>query len=653
MTIPTPNLDDRRFQDLVDEAKRRIADRCPEWTDHNVSDPGVTLIELFAQMVDETLYRVNRLPNAMLVTMMNATGMHLQASRAARTVLTFWLSAPARYWESVAEDSPVLGGPGLEVATERRDEEVPVSFRTTAPARLHRAEVTMRYTSATSPRGPGSDARLRHEGSAFVPVFGTGVPHPGASLVLELARPLPGCAVKVDLQCEENRGTGVVPEDPPWTWEVWGAGAWLPCEVDRDTTGGLNRPGSVYLHVPPDARPADEGSGWLRCQLVPARQGQPAYEESPAVGRVTAQTLGVSVPADQADVLVRDEVVGVSDGTYGQPPFPVRRTPVVQDPAGGPLLMAGQDPIPWTPVPSLASSRETDRHYLLDRVGGQVRLGVAVRQSDGRVRRYGQVPPAGAPLRLVEYRVGGGSKGNVRAGAVQVLRSPVPHVRSVENRHAARGGVDAESVEQATSRLPVFLRQRTRAVTLADYVDLALDASVAVARAHALDESSPLNGPVVRVVLLPPLPPDAGLGAPLDPRELVPADETMTDVTRYLDGRRLVGTKVLVTTALPVHLGVTARVTTGPSADRRQVEADAQRRLYRLLHPLVGGEDGTGWPFGRTVRAADLYAVLQHVPGVTRVDAVILRDRRDIEVAQVEVPPHGIPLTTGHQIEVS
>ena len=43
--LPAPNLDDRRFQDLVDDAKRLVQQRCPEWTDHNVSDPGVTLIE--------------------------------------------------------------------------------------------------------------------------------------------------------------------------------------------------------------------------------------------------------------------------------------------------------------------------------------------------------------------------------------------------------------------------------------------------------------------------------------------------------------------------------------------------------------------------------------------------------------------------------
>ena len=66
MTLPVPNLDDRRFQDLVDDAKRLVQQRCPSWTDHNVSDPGVTLIEPFAWMTDQMLYRLNRVPEPQL-----------------------------------------------------------------------------------------------------------------------------------------------------------------------------------------------------------------------------------------------------------------------------------------------------------------------------------------------------------------------------------------------------------------------------------------------------------------------------------------------------------------------------------------------------------------------------------------------------------
>ena len=76
--LPAPNLDDRTFQDLVDEAKRLVQSRCPEWTDHNVSDPGVTLIEAFAQMVDQLIYRLNRVPDLNYVKFLEMIGVELR-----------------------------------------------------------------------------------------------------------------------------------------------------------------------------------------------------------------------------------------------------------------------------------------------------------------------------------------------------------------------------------------------------------------------------------------------------------------------------------------------------------------------------------------------------------------------------------------------
>ena len=77
MALPAPNLDDRRFQDLVDDAKRMVMRRCPEWTDHNVSDPGVTLIETFAFMTDQLLYRLNRVPDRLYVKFLDLIGLRL------------------------------------------------------------------------------------------------------------------------------------------------------------------------------------------------------------------------------------------------------------------------------------------------------------------------------------------------------------------------------------------------------------------------------------------------------------------------------------------------------------------------------------------------------------------------------------------------
>src|SRR6187399_2670568 len=122
MAIAAPHLDDRRFQDLVDDAKRMVMERCPAWTDHNVSDPGVTLIETFAFMTDQLLYRLNRVPDRLFAKFLELIGIRLFPATAARTPLTFWLSAPAT--------STLVVPRGTRAATVASNGEEPVVFST-------------------------------------------------------------------------------------------------------------------------------------------------------------------------------------------------------------------------------------------------------------------------------------------------------------------------------------------------------------------------------------------------------------------------------------------------------------------------------------------------------------------------------------------
>jgi predicted phage baseplate assembly protein len=92
MALKPSNLDNLTFQQIVDHAKKLIPRYCPEWTDHNVSDPGVTLIELFASMTEMLLYRVNQVPDNMYITFLNLIGIRLQEARAAQAPVTFYLS---------------------------------------------------------------------------------------------------------------------------------------------------------------------------------------------------------------------------------------------------------------------------------------------------------------------------------------------------------------------------------------------------------------------------------------------------------------------------------------------------------------------------------------------------------------------------------
>lgn len=129
MPLPEPYLDDLRFQkDLVDEARRRIIRYCPEWTDYNLSDPGITLIELFAWMTEMMVYRLNRVPDKNYIKFLEMLGFNARPASSARTELTFWLSTP--FPINSGDPTTAIIPKATEVATRRTEEETEVIFTT-------------------------------------------------------------------------------------------------------------------------------------------------------------------------------------------------------------------------------------------------------------------------------------------------------------------------------------------------------------------------------------------------------------------------------------------------------------------------------------------------------------------------------------------
>ncbi|MEA2503970.1 MAG: hypothetical protein QOG36_1013, partial [Actinomycetota bacterium] len=272
MTLPAPNLDDRRFQDLVDDAKRLVQQRCPEWTDHNVSDPGVTLIETFAFMVDQLLYRLNRVPDQLYVKFLDLMGVRLFPPTAAKTDVTFWLSAT----QPTAIEVPV----GTEVSTVRTETQEAVSFTVIEPLSIVPCSRTLVAASIEPPKI--EDHTEHFEMGEGFHCFDA-APKPGDALMVGLSNAVPSCAVLLELDCVIE-GVGVDPRNPPIVWEAWNGHEWAACELDRDTTGGLNRNGEVVLHVPSGHVPSQLGgkrAAWLRCRVLEAEEGQPTYSASP------------------------------------------------------------------------------------------------------------------------------------------------------------------------------------------------------------------------------------------------------------------------------------------------------------------------------------------------------------------------------------
>jgi hypothetical protein len=88
MPLVIPTLDDRKYQELLDEALARIPVHTPEWTNFNRSDPGVTLIEIFAFMTENLLYRSNQIPERNRKKFLKLLGIPLQAASSAQGIVT-------------------------------------------------------------------------------------------------------------------------------------------------------------------------------------------------------------------------------------------------------------------------------------------------------------------------------------------------------------------------------------------------------------------------------------------------------------------------------------------------------------------------------------------------------------------------------------
>jgi hypothetical protein len=133
----------------------------------------------------------------------------------------------------------------------------------------------------------------------------------------------------------------------------------------------------------------------------------------------------------------------------------------------------------------------------------------------------------------------------------------------------------------------------------------------------------------------------------------------VTRIREHLDERRILGTTVEIGT--PYYQGITVAVLLHalPGRPPGLVRQRALDLLYRYVNPLVGGPDGTGWPFDTDINAAPLAQMLEAVEGVERVDEVLLFEY-DLRTAGrygpgrelIRLDRRSLFLSAGHQVVV-
>lgn len=660
MSLPTPVLDDRKFQQIVDEVRKRIPLYCPEWTDHNLSDPGVTMIELFAWMVELLLYRLNRVPELHYIKFMEFLGYQRRTPSAARTRVTFWLTK-ALTEQDDRDNRDVLIAQRTEVATTQTETKAPIVFTTDENFSI-RAPILQAIVRESRQEGRralqlNEFLQLR-EGLRGLAMF-SNPPQADEAVYFGFDNPkrdLSYHILSLLLDFEPKSGVGADPNHPPYVWEVYtDEESWQELvrtevvdrqhqtltvmgEVEKDSTRALNVRGEVLLILPELGKTRLTGEAtplhWVRVRIKrPTALGDDqeirSYVDTPYLRRIIqVAAAGASVSAFHGRQ-VAQEALGESSGEPGQR-FVLDGKPVLLPLIEGEAIRVkvneeddDQEEELWRYCDHFADSRAESRHFTLDSLSGEVRFGPTVRQPNGEMIQYGKTPPRGARLRFEAYRYGGGIAGNVARKELNVLKSSIPYIDRVENRLPAVGGVDGQGVDAAQLEVQRLIRTRRLAITPDDYEARVLEQFTGrIARVQCIPLTTGLKA-AIRLYLLPTLPTthDGYL-----PNGVLPVTESLRqEVDHFLEQIRMLTVPARSETVAYQRLRVVVKVRKKAGVSINKAKSLINQRLQDLLHPVTGGFYGQGWPFGATITAAALQQAIAQLSVVAAVEALELQ----------------------------
>ena len=684
MSIKAPNLDDLRFQrDLVDEARKRIIHYCPEWTDYNLSDPGITLIELFAWMTEQLAYRLNRVPEKNYIKFLDMLGMQGLPANSASTELTFWLSVPLPI--TPENEQTVVIPQAFEVRSELTDEDVLFTTDT-------QLEVVPPILQHVRKEGEFNKNFLPRLGLETFYPFDRRNPQEGDTFYLgfDVKNNIAGHIIQLYFETKPTEAVGIRREDPPWVWEYLNTnGEWeelklSTLEDEKDTTGGLNNEdGNLVLYLPLAMQPGNLyglDAFWLRCRIEQRDALQGMYDESPRISKIEPFSLGGTVFATHS-VNVENENLGTSNGEPGQS-FTLTNAPIltlrqnenveVETMHNGNLVF-----LPWTRVDDFSISTQFDRHYILNMATGEVEFGPSVRQPDGTVSQYGRVPESGRLIRFSQYRYGGGVEGNLPEGNLRTMLMSLAYIARVSNLTRAVGGRDQETIEELKLRAQRELQAQRRAVTAQDYEEFTKKSSRAVARTRCLppDASQGSIAGAVSVLVVPEVP-EALKANKLASLHL--NEKLRTEITSYVDQYRLLTTSLLVREPHYSGVKVQARIVPQDFINPAEVILRVNDELQRYLTPLPldekaplmrQNEKWQGWEFGKDLFIAEVVSLIQQISSVKYVlDVKILTrpilpveegslfDDEPKELSLVEkvlrIPDDGLLCSLEHEIEI-
>ncbi|NMT64988.1 putative baseplate assembly protein [Marinobacter orientalis] len=648
MPLPVPNLDDRRFDDLVKEARERLGAHLPELTQIAPGDPVHTFTDLFAWFTETILYRANLIPERQRRAFLNLLQIPVRPARAATGIVCIDAAPGSTTLPPLVRDGSQLRG-GKHVLTARGElQPTNLSCRvlikeSIGPEALREMGITPRdlkeqfgladgeEPTPFRPRqfSPGREA-LSLAGSLDQALYLACVaPKQLADQLDPLREKLAGIILNVAIAPADAQPEEQVDSIAPraLVWELVnqsedGTVRFLPLDIIADSSGGGRQAGVAGLRIP--RNPQLLQSFVDSDPMFNGLQDQPPALEDPEEAARTAFWLRLRCPDEPGLTLGYIDLNGVDVVAQGQRtnqivgmgtgmPDQVIALPDSQIDASSLQLQVEENGQwrTWTRHDFLAGQSPEDRVYRLNPQTGYVYFG------DGL--SAGRRVPSGARIRALEYLYGGGAETSLPPEAIKEIIGGSSNLR-VRHLWPLSGGLDAESVEQAEKRIPKFLTHRNRAVTATDFKVITEGNPVnPVARAEVSPGFLPGNSihavrrnvpGAVSVFVLPPAAPALG-SAPRPSRGL------LKDVFGYLLQRITIGTELHVLSPEFVPVAVSVRVDVRDPQTEQQTLQNIREALVRYLWPLApGGADGEGWPLGRAVSANELATQVARVSGV-------------------------------------
>jgi predicted phage baseplate assembly protein len=606
MALETVRLDDLTWSEMVLAIRRRIAaDSDGQWTLHAPVDPGVTLLELFAWLLEQRVYWMDQVPDTFVRAALTLLGENMQPTQSAATVLQFSPSA-FEVVPAMTRMRLLKRQPALTFSTEQTLTLVPVK------------RIGLQIA--------GQDRSADLEQGRVIRLFSSDGSPEEITIMLWLQGPMPATAPEAPLTLlfEMRTATQIkpqwnpeavsnVPPAAPLSWWYRSPSGRAPVQFAQvdDGTGGLRRSGIVRLSLPSDWQaegPADVHTGLIPYALL-VRVAQATFTVPPRLQRLLPN---VAIARHQYPTKLSRRVQWL--------PLP-GNTIALEETDSPPLETSMHVSIKergdlwqdWKYTQDLSFHGPADRVFLVDRQAGMVRFG------DGLT---GRLPVPGALGEVeVRYQVGGGNSGNLGSNlSWEGVENPNVTAKNIV---LANGGKEAETPAAARQRVAGALRQQQRAITRADYEELALTTpGVAIKRAYAAVGFHPAHPctkvpGAVTVFVVPDAPREAGndewvesafVAAPVvDPGAL-------HAVRKRLETARLVTSEVFVCNPRyrPVALTVTVE---GEPVDTSRIRTQITERLQHFLDPLSGGDTQQGWPFGEPLRPSVLVREAQRALG--------------------------------------